>query len=154
MPPPLCSFFNFPSLLPAKFNSVSPGPQLGLLAVYVRGEGRLAPRLCVRSGCIYICLALEPGTWNLELCAGASWTRPRRLQQDLWTNPQDPMNGSQSHTAVHAHLHHSPLFFFSTNVKSTRPSTITANNAADRLSAGQRKESAEALTVKVHWTVQ
>lgn len=110
MSPPLCSFFYFPSLLPAKFNSVSPGPQLGLLAVYVRGEGRLAPRLCVRSGCIYICLALEPRAWNLKLCAGASWTCPRRLQQDLWTIPQGPMNGSQSHTAVHARLHHSPLF--------------------------------------------
>lgn len=54
-----------PSLPPAKFSTVCPlAHSVASLLVYVRGEGRLAVRLCVRSGCVYICLALEPGTWS------------------------------------------------------------------------------------------
>ena len=134
---------------------MSPGPQLGLLAVYVRGEGRLAPRLCVQSACIYICLALEPwsrepGAWSCVL------VHPGPLPEDCsrtYGPTRRSMNGSQSHTAVCARLRHSPLFFFSNNVESARPSTVTANNAADRLSAGRRKESAAVLKVKVPWKI-
>lgn len=112
MPPPLCSFFFFPlSLASSEFGfrfSVSPGPQRGLLAVYVRGEAGLAPRLRVRSACIYICLApgarsLEPGAcffffFFLPLHPGHL---PRRLQRDLWTESRGPMNGSQSGGRLH-----------------------------------------------------
>ncbi|TKS72451.1 Down syndrome cell adhesion molecule -like protein [Collichthys lucidus] len=51
---------------PSSALSVPPAHGVASLAVYVRVEGRLALRLSVRSGCVYICLALEPGAWNLE----------------------------------------------------------------------------------------
>lgn len=81
----------FPSSPAAQCSAVCPlALSVASLAVYVRGEGSLALRLCVRSGHVYICLALEPGTWSIV-----------DVSQKRAAGPGDPhsappMNGPQS----------------------------------------------------------
>lgn len=153
MSPPLCSFcislpcFQLSSALCVPWTPV-----------------RLPGCLCERWGqagtealcAVRLYLRLSgPGAWSLE--PGAVCRYILDMSQNTAAGPMDQPTGPNEWLTVsqcRACLFASLIPFFSTNVKSARPSTITANNAADRLSAGQRKESAEALTVKVHWKIQ
>ncbi|MED6255971.1 hypothetical protein ATANTOWER_017741 [Ataeniobius toweri] len=47
------------------------------LAVYEQGEDRMALHLRVWSGCVYVCLALEPGTWIHALAYPGHHTKHR-----------------------------------------------------------------------------
>ncbi|KAK2904056.1 hypothetical protein Q8A73_010713 [Channa argus] len=95
----------------ALWNAASEGRMKALvtvasLVVYVQGEGRLALHLCVRSGRVYICLALEPGAWNVELCATQKTVAGPEDRHTLTRTVQDClMNGLQSHRAWHVPSH-------------------------------------------------